>query len=207
MMLASEFTPTISKTPDSLRGILSSDALRSGTSSRNDSYIFGTKETTNRSKLTSFPLLTESSLSKKGSTSASQTFSPALPSVTTDAALHNRDLHRAEQRLQMLASMDMRDSFEAGNAPIPAAVRDAGILLRKFAALEAELILPDIGLDLDGTIVYSFHPDRNGLIGSLSVFGDGTYSFYLEKNGDFIESGAAKIAQPLDLNLQNLLLE
>ena len=58
-------------------------------------------------------------------------------------------------------------------------------------------------MDSDGTIVFSFQPERCEVIGSLTVFGDGTYSYCIEKNGSSVESGAAMISEPIALELQN----
>lgn len=129
----------------------------------------------------------------------------ASRTMTVDASLDHPDLERAERRLEYIANLDLSDSFEELEAVPIGALRDAGALLRKLAAVSLGRALPDIGLDGDGTVVFSFHPDRCGIIGSLSIFGDGTYSYCIESEGVSIESGASHIAAPIDVSLQDFL--
>jgi hypothetical protein len=123
---------------------------------------------------------------------------PKVPqAVTVDASQDHPDLPRAEARLNYLASLDLSQSFEDLDEPSPDAIREAGVLLRKLAAFGRDRNLPDLGLDSDGSLVFSFHPERTGMVGSLSVFGDGTYSYCIEMKGASIDSGAAKISAPI----------
>lgn len=135
-----------------------------------------------------------------------QTRPKVAPTMTIDLATDHPDLERAESRLLYLADLDLTESFEDLSTPSEEVIREAGALLRKFAAIGPECGLPDLGMDSDGTIVFSFHPERCGVIGSLSVFGDGTYSYCIEKDGSSVENGAARISGPIAAELQNFLV-
>jgi hypothetical protein len=128
-----------------------------------------------------------------------------VPPMTVDCASEHPDFERAEQRLYALASIDADEGFGDLAKPSEAIVREAGAILRKLAALGTGPFLPDLGLDADGTIVLTFHPDRCAVIGSLSVFGDGTYSFYVEYGDQSTEHGEAPISEPIPLQLQEFL--
>lgn len=70
--------------------------------------------------------------------------------------------------------------------------------LKKIGAPE-----PAIGLDdYDGTPNLSWASD--GLFGSLSLFDDGTYSYYVEKDGRSSQ-GSLSASQPIPRDLARLL--
>jgi hypothetical protein len=117
----------------------------------------------------------------------------------------NETLKKAESRLQFLANLDQSNAFEEFVSPSGITIREAGTLLRLIASLGSGVTFPDLGFDTDGTVVLTFAKQK-GPFGSLSIFGDGTYSYYLEKDGEAIECDAALIAQPLGLALKNFLL-
>jgi hypothetical protein len=127
------------------------------------------------------------------------------PAMTVDVSQDHPDMARAEARLQYLADLDLSQSFEDLEEPSKETIREAGVLLRKLAAFGRERNLPDLGLDSDGCLVFSFHPDRTGMLGSLSVFGDGTYSYCIEVNGKSVDSGAAVISSPISDELKAIL--
>jgi hypothetical protein len=135
-----------------------------------------------------------------------QTCTKVPQTMTVDGSLGHPDLARAETRLEYLANLNLTDSFEDLSPLTSDVIREAGLLLRKFASLGRECFLPDLGLDSDGTIVFSFHPDRSDLVGSLSVYGDGTYSYCIELDGKSVRSGAAPIQGPIARDLQSLLV-
>ncbi len=122
--------------------------------------------------------------------------------LTVDASLNHPDLPRAEARLEYLSGLDLSQSFETLEAPSETTLQEAGVLIRKLAAFDANRYLPDLGLDSDGFLVFSFHPERTGMVGSLSVFGDGTYSYCIEVEGKSVECGAAAIAEPISEDLK-----
>lgn len=130
------------------------------------------------------------------------TFSSFFLPVTYRAA-GNRDLARAEKRLRDLSEMtkglpqEQLHSFET--------IREAGITIRKFSEALPVSRLPLIGLDQDGTVVMTFTPDDHKAFGSLSVYGDGTFAYYIEGEGGIISDGDAKIDAPLPDALKELL--
>lgn len=135
-----------------------------------------------------------------------QSRAKASQTMTVDASLDHPDLERAESRLEFLAQLDLAESFENLSVPSADVFRDAGVLLRKLASAAHDGFLPDLGLDSDGTIVFSFHPDRCGVVGSMSIFGDGTYSYCIEREGISVECGSAPISSPIARDLQGFLV-
>jgi hypothetical protein len=135
-----------------------------------------------------------------------QTNPKAAQTVTVDASLNHPDLERAEKRLEFLAQLDLTESFEDLTPPSVDAFRDAGVLLRKFASVSRDCALPDLGMDSDGTIVLTYHPVRCGMVGSLSIFGDGTYSYCIEKEGFTVECGSTPISGPIAHDLHGFLV-
>jgi hypothetical protein len=83
-------------------------------------------------------------------------------------------------------------------------VADAFSLLEKLDGQVLACPVPMIGLDSDGYIVLTW--DTGNLIGSLSIFGDGTYAYYLEANGMQAKEGEALISMPIASKLIDLLL-
>lgn len=135
-----------------------------------------------------------------------QAYPKAAQTMTLDVSLNHPDLARAEQRLEFLIQLDLTEGFEDLTAPSVDAFRDAGVLLRKFASVGPDCALPDLGIDSDGTIVFTYQPARCGMVGSLSVFGDGAYSYCIEKEGVTAESGSASISGPIANDLLGLLV-
>ncbi len=145
-------------------------------------------------KLSSYELLTKMDKDREDD---SLSLSKVQQSVTVDVSQGHPDLPRAEARLEYLANLDLSQSFEDLEQPSEDTIREAGVLLRKLAAFGIDRHLPDLGLDSDGSLVFSFHPERTGLIGSLSVFGDGTYSYCIEFKGKSVEAGEAVVGGPI----------
>ena len=75
------------------------------------------------------------------------------------------------------------------------ATGDVKTLVRQLAAVPGRRMLPMVGLDDEG--VYSLTWDDDVVLGSLSVFGDGTYAYSLRRDGDRIADGRARIVEPL----------
>ena len=63
--------------------------------------------------------------------------------------------------------------------------------------------LPVLGLDTDGTIVMSW--SGNGLTGSMTIYGDGTYSYFVRRDGAAARDPEAQIDQPIGETLKRLL--
>lgn len=119
-----------------------------------------------------------------------------------DTITPNPDLGRALERLEFLCTLSSRASVTARTKS------DAVTLLRRMADEIVERPLPFLGLDADGCIVMTWH---DGIIaGNLSVFGDGTYTYFLQRVDDQdtrIVSDDARISEPLKRGLVDLLVD
>lgn len=73
---------------------------------------------------------------------------------------------------------------------------DAGGILEKIALSAPRQRLPMIDLDGEGVIVMTWY--GSGRSGSLTVHGDGTYSYYIKAGKEIAKRGDAKISAPLD---------
>jgi|GEM_PF-3187383 len=80
---------------------------------------------------------------------------------------------------------------------------EAVSLLERIGAVAPDQPLPTLGLASDGEIIFAWN--KNGLIGNLSIFGDGTYSFFAKKNGNVVSVDDAKIIDPLHEKLVDIL--
>ena len=127
--------------------------------------------------------------------------------LTTDVSISHADMSRAEKRLEALVHVSQVERQAIQQPLSNATVKEAGILLRKIAAANLQRNLPSIGLDTDGVLVFSFDMHRNSIEGSMSVFGDGTYSYYLEQNGGSISNSETKITSQLPAELLDFLME
>ena len=127
--------------------------------------------------------------------------------VTLDISQMHPELGRAERRLLEISKLDVTQGLGHRISPTRATIAEAGVVLRKFAALGSSISLPDIGLDSDGMVVLSFHPSRGAVVGSLAVYGDGTYSYSLENGPRTAESGEAQVSASLPDDLISLFLE
>ena len=128
---------------------------------------------------------------------------PPWPKLCNNAPL-NPDLPRAIARLGYLRGFG--DGWKGpGSAAVTVeAFIDAKSLLKRIAAVAQERPLPKIGLDSDGVVVMSWGGPE--LHGSLSVFGDGTYSYYLRGRGDPAKNGEIRISDPLPVDLLRVLV-
>ena len=63
----------------------------------------------------------------------------------------------------------------------------------------SDVVAPMVGLDSDGFIVLTW--DENDLCGSLSIFGDGTFSCYIENRDGSFSDGELLIATLLETGL------
>ncbi len=92
--------------------------------------------------------------------------------------------------------------------PSEFALHDATSILSVMAMMLAGAegnIAPALGVDEDGEIVMSWS-GKLGIFGSLSISGDGTFSFYVERENHIAEDGGLPIAEALPGILVNLLL-
>jgi len=93
-----------------------------------------------------------------------------------------------------------------GDESLPAsdeAVMDAEFLLRQLEEVGGNSVAPMVGLDSDGYIVLTW--DEGELTGSLSVYGDNTFGFFVERGGVSVKSGEVQIEAPLPVNLLKVL--
>ena len=80
---------------------------------------------------------------------------------------------------------------------------EAEALLRRLHNEMPGASLPTLGLDADGTVVMSW--SRNGRTGSMTVYGDGTFSYFVRTHGEVARNSEARIDQPIDEALKRLL--
>jgi len=76
-------------------------------------------------------------------------------------------------------------------------------LLRRIRREVPSAPLPVLGLDNDGTIVMSW--SRSDLVGSMTIYGDGTYSYFVRRNAASAKNIEAMMDQPLAKDLTELL--
>ena len=62
---------------------------------------------------------------------------------------------------------------------------------------------PSVGLDYEGTVSFSWH--EGDLRADLTIYDDGSYSYFAKRNDITASSDDAKISQPLDAKLLHLL--
>ena len=105
-------------------------------------------------------------------------------------------LRMAQRRILALERLPDSAFAEDRVKPTRDTLVDAGGILEKIAFGAPSQPLPMIDLDGDGVIVMTWH--GNGRAGSLTVHGDGTYSYYVKLGKDVAKRGDAKISAPLD---------
>lgn len=119
-----------------------------------------------------------------------------------DSITPNPDLGRALDRLGFLCTLSARAKVKSRTK------NDAVTLIRRMADEIVARPLPLLGLDADGCIVMTWHDDF--VSGNLSVFGDGTYAYFLQRVEDQDTrtiSDEARISDPLKRNLVDLLTD
>ena len=92
--------------------------------------------------------------------------------------------------------------------PSKSAIDDAASILSAMAtafAAAARPIAPALGVDAGGEIFMSWG-GREGLFGSMSISGDGTFAFYVERGNSCAEDGDLPITGSLPKPLINVLL-
>lgn len=77
----------------------------------------------------------------------------------------------------------------------PETYDEAMALVRNIAAHLPNGPVPMVGVDLDGFVVLTWH---NGpLVGNLSIYGNGTYAYFIKRRAEVVKLGAADINAPL----------
>ena len=92
--------------------------------------------------------------------------------------------------------------------PSKSATDDAASILSVMAtafATAARPVAPALGVDAGGEIVMSWS-GREGLFGSMSISGDGTFAFYVERGNSSAENGDLPIAGSLPQPFIDVLL-
>ena len=114
------------------------------------------------------------------------------------------EFERITNRVMLLSAMEDGWKGPGSKGPSVNARRDALALLRKIIGLSNDLNMPGIGLDEEGIYTLSWlEPDRSGCI---SVYGDGTYSFFMKSGALPISSDEESIGRPLHSGLVAALL-
>lgn len=101
----------------------------------------------------------------------------------------------ATERVAYLQSLDDGWLGTGSKGATRETVREALAFLRKYEMQVPDTFPPTIGLDSDGAIVFSW--DEADLTGSLSIFGDGTYAFYVERGALKSDGGEERLSDPL----------
>ena len=108
-----------------------------------------------------------------------------------------------EKRMEVLRGLPDGWQGAGSLAATDETIDDAYAFLKRLVTELPDAPKPNIGLDSDGCIVLSWKNNR--LIGNLSIFGDGTFSYYIEKDEDVAKAGEAKVASPLPYQLSEIL--
>lgn len=92
--------------------------------------------------------------------------------------------------------------------PPKSAIDDAASILSAMATASvasARSVAPALGVDAGGEIVMSWG-GREGLFGSMSICGDGTFAFYVERGNTCAEDGDIPVVGPLPKSFIDVLL-
>jgi hypothetical protein len=132
-----------------------------------------------------------------------------LDTMTTSPELHSLrrivdpELTRSLGRLNYLRSLPDGWMGEDSCSASEDAGNQAEQLLRRIRREAPSAPLPVLGLDTDGTIVMSW--SRSDLVGSMTIYGDGTFSYFVRRNVASTKEINAMIDQPLGKDLTQLL--
>lgn len=130
----------------------------------------------------------------------SMTPTPELQPRETGA---DREFARSLGRLNYLRTLADGWLGEDSHGASEATGREAEVLLRRLHEEAPAAPLPVLGLDADGTIVMSWSGD--GLTGSMTMHGDGTYSYFVRRHGVVASDAEAQVAHPIGPDLKRLL--
>ena len=131
-------------------------------------------------------------------------FVSALSKIRQQNTDRYAEFERTSDRIMMLSEMEDGWKGPGSKAPSGNARRDALALLRKIMSVSSDLTMPGIGLDEEGVFTLSWlEPDRSGCI---SVYGDGTYSFFMKSKALPVSKDEESIGRPLHSGLVAALL-
>ena len=105
---------------------------------------------------------------------------------------------RIEQLSRKRAGWKGTDSHEM----IPNVKKHARSFLSRLADEKIDR-RPSVGLDYEGTVSFSWHEDD--LHADLTIYEDGSYSYFAKRKDITVSSDESKISQPLDAKLLHLL--
>lgn len=114
------------------------------------------------------------------------------------------EFERTNDRIMMLSKMEDGWKGPGSKAPSAIAKRDAQALLRKIVSISDDLTMPGIGLDEEGVFTLSWFDAAKS--GCISVYGDGTYSFFMKSRILPVSKDEESIGRPLDSGLVAALL-
>ena len=113
-------------------------------------------------------------------------------------------LERSRNRLAYLLTLPDGWLGEGSRAASKAAAEHASALLGQINEI-APGALPDLSLEDNGTIVMSW--DDGALAGSLSIRTDGSYAYFVERDGgDWASDGKASVEAGITTKLSEYLL-
>ncbi len=107
------------------------------------------------------------------------------------------------ERIQYLSRKEDGWKGEESVGPSPQA-RDEALEFLKKLSVENIAIPPHVGLDYEGA--YAFCWSDEDFVTDLSIYGDGTYSYFAKRGGRIATSDEALISKPIDSGLRNLLV-
>lgn len=109
----------------------------------------------------------------------------------------------AERSLVDIAALEDNWCGPGSVAATDEALRGAAALLAELERELPEEAAPSISMDSDGFPVFCWQ--SNGVYGSLSVFDQEYYAFYVERDGRQFESGEARLTEALPNQLLEVL--
>ena len=90
-----------------------------------------------------------------------------------------------------------------GSLAVSSNVVDQAKQFLRTLALEETALAPQVGLDFEGTL--SFFWNEDGVVAELTIYGDGTYSYFARRDDQVATEDEADIDHPIDSRLLNIL--
>jgi hypothetical protein len=132
---------------------------------------------------------------------------PVFAAIPLEDAVSNdnrRDeLKRVAERIEYLETLEDGWRGEGSVKAKKSTARDARFLIDRIFSLALDRPLPKIGLDSDGAFIFSWN--SGGVVASLSIHDDGTYSYFIRNNDRFERSDGEKTSDPLDVRFARML--
>jgi hypothetical protein len=131
-------------------------------------------------------------------------FASKLSKIWQHNAVRYAEFERTIDRIKMLSGVEDGWKGPGSKAPSTNAKRDALALLRKIVSISDDLTMPGIGLDEEGVFTLSWFDAAKS--GCISVYGDGTYSFFMKSRISPVSKDEESIGRPLNSGLIAALL-